>query len=76
MKKLVIVVLMLVLTCSFVIGAFATDAKAGKPNHLVPKCKLLWPKIPAACDGSTCKLYYPYECPWGTVLVWTGDMCC
>ncbi len=76
MKKLVLIVMMFVLTCSFMVGVFTTDAQAGKPNHLVDKCKLMWPKMPAACNMTTCYLYYPYDCPWGLVLVWTGDYCC
>lgn len=75
MKKLAAILLVCVLTGSFLFGAMATASPSGNGNNLPPCCHYN-PKWPGVCDLSTCKLYVTYTCPWGNILVWEGDYCC
>ena len=72
MKKLVAILLVSVLACSFLFGALATAGNM--PNS--GKC-FLNTKYPGVCNTTTCKLYVTYTCPNGNnYLVWDGDYCC
>ena len=71
MKKLATIILVCVLTGSFMIGVFATDVSA-KNQRPTPACVKL--KLPA-CNLQDCRVYNIYFCPYGVLEIWTGEYC-
>ena len=75
MKKVATIVLVCVLTCSFIAGAFVADAQArnAQNDKVTPICVLAF-KEPV-CFMEDCRLYWVYSCPYGMVKEWTGEYC-
>ena len=74
MKKIAAVILVTVLVCSFMVGAFVTSthAKNAQNDKITPNCEKF--KLPA-CNLDDCRMYWIYFCPYGVVEVWTGEYC-
>ena len=77
MKKVATIILVCVLTCSFFVGAFVTDAQARKANspndRVTPVCVKPF-KVPV-CNMEDCRMYEVYYCPYGVIMEWTGEYC-
>jgi hypothetical protein len=76
MKKLAAVMLVAVLACSFLVGAFVADTQAREANCPNTKITKQCEKLKyLACNLDDCRLYEIWFCPYGVLEIWTGEYC-